>query len=110
MIGYQSYYILKRGLLNRGKPVPEPDLNKWCRWFEKANRVVRQDKVSRNVLVSTVFLGFDHSFGTGEPVLWETMIFGGPEDQYQERYTSLNAALKGHQRALEIAKKAQEKP
>ena len=27
------------------------------------------------VEVSTIFLGMDHSFGSGDPVLWETMIF-----------------------------------
>lgn len=40
------------------------------------------------VRVSTVFLGLDHFGRVGEPVLWETMIFGGAHDGYQARYTS----------------------
>lgn len=36
--------------------------------------------------VSTVFLGLNHNWLRGEPLLWETMIFGGPHsDEYQER-------------------------
>lgn len=36
--------------------------------------------------VSSVFLGTDHAFGEGRgPLLWETMIFGGPLNEYQVR-------------------------
>lgn len=38
------------------------------------------------------------------PVLWETMIFGGINDQYQERYTSYEDALEGHQNAINFIK------
>ncbi len=52
------------------------------------------------VRVSTVFLSLDHSHSIGPPVLWETMIFGFPEDhkldQYCTRYTSARAAKRGH--------------
>jgi DNA-binding LacI/PurR family transcriptional regulator len=34
----------------------------------------------------------------------ETMIFGGEHDQYQERYTSYEDAVKGHQIALNLIK------
>jgi hypothetical protein len=37
--------------------------------------------------VSTVFLGLDYSFehhGRG-PILWETMVFGGPLDEEMDR-------------------------
>lgn len=57
------------------------------------------------VRISTVFLGMDHSWSNKpghEPVLWETMIFGGEYDQYQERYTSHHDALEGHQKALQL--------
>jgi hypothetical protein len=49
------------------------------------------------VEVSTVFLVHDHDFGqTGVPVLWETMVFGGPLDQEMMRYSSRAGALQGH--------------
>jgi hypothetical protein len=85
-----------------GKPVAEPDVSKWGAWFEQANRTVA-DMVTEQVRVSTVFLGIDHSFGGGEPLLYETMIFGGKEDGYQKRYSTRENALVGHGRALEVA-------
>jgi hypothetical protein len=84
-----------------GQPVPEPDTLRWAKWFETANRVVRQDRVE-DIVVSTVFLGLDHNWyeGAHEPILWEAMIFGGVEDQYQRRYSSLKDAEEGHIQAL----------
>ncbi|UFS59508.1 hypothetical protein [Subtercola endophyticus] len=46
--------------------------------------------------VSTVFLVIDHGFGRGEPVLFESMIFGGPRDQEGWRYHTEAEALSGH--------------
>ena len=87
-----------------GKPVPEPDVLKWAKWFETAERHVANDKVF-GVHISTVFLGVDYSspFG-GPPVLWETMIFGGPHDQYQERYISRKDAIAGHAKAVAMVR------
>lgn len=73
-----------RYILVGHEPVLEPDLDKWAAWIEKAERHVG-DTMIGDSRVSTVFLGLDHSFGNGSPVLWETMIFGGPLDQEQER-------------------------
>jgi hypothetical protein len=59
-----------------------------------------------DVRVSTVFLGLDHAWnGSKPPILWETMIFGGKNDQaYQERYASYEDALEGHQKAINFIK------
>jgi hypothetical protein len=71
------------------------------------NRVLAQTEVGP-LLVSTVFLGVDHDFGGGPPVLWETMIFNAPDDHpldgYQDRYTSREAAMEGHARAVVAAR------
>lgn len=37
------------------------------------------------------------------PVLWETMVFGGPRDVSEWRYISLEDARMGHKKAVEIA-------
>lgn len=59
-----------------------------------------------DVRVSTVFLGLNHSWNSKELVLWETMIFGGENDQgYQERYASYEQAIEGHQKAINFIKK-----
>ena len=94
----------------KGNPVASSDLLLWGKWMQETKlRTVAKNTTSRGVRISTVFLGLDHSFGESEPVLWETMIFGGPHDQYQERYTSLAAAVEGHNRATELAMKAEGK-
>lgn len=88
-------------------PVKCDDLMTWGRWMENGNRRVALDEFKHDnvdIKVSTVFLGLDHSFTHGEPVLWETMIFGGKEDQYQDRYTSKADALRGHAWAIKLAK------
>ena len=48
------------------------------------------------VKVSTVFLGMDHSWGNGPPLIFETMIFGGKHDMDQERYSTYSEAKRGH--------------
>jgi hypothetical protein len=88
------------------------DLLTWALWLETADRVVLQASIDRRgrtrelpfrrhtrgggCEVSTVFLGLNHAFAGGPPVLWETMIFGGPLDGAQQRYRSRLDALLGH--------------
>lgn len=58
--------------------------------------------------VSTVWLGLDHSWSGGPPLIFETMIFGGPLDQdYQQRYSTVEEARAGHERAVEVARSGQ---
>lgn len=66
-------------ILKGHTPVLEPDLLKWAHWFETADRRVEYTRRYR-VTVSTVFLGLDHSFDRGTPILFETMVFGGRHD------------------------------
>lgn len=74
----------------------------WGAWFETANRALAQD-VIRQATVSTVFLGVDHSFTDGgPPILFETMIFGGPFDELQWRYETAEDALAGHERIKQM--------
>jgi hypothetical protein len=93
-------YILN----TNGEPVLATDLLVWATWMEMAERHVAQDWIE-DMHVSTVFLGIDHDFTfQGPPVLWETMIFGGPLDGYMERYTSREAAIQGHANAITLLK------
>ena len=60
-----------------------------------------------NIKISTVFLGWDHSFmEESTPILFETMIFGGEYDEFQRRYTTYNEALQGHTEAVEMVKQS----
>lgn len=88
---------LRYVLDEQGNPVPEPDLETWARWFEAAGtaRQVARTEIDE-AYVSTVFLGIDHNFMGGAPILFETMIFGGPWDQGQWRYMSRAQAIAAH--------------
>ena len=69
------------------------DILEWSKWFEAnmKNHHVADEKIG-DARVSTVFLGIDHSFGDGPPLLFETMVFGGPLDQEQYRCTTWEQA------------------
>lgn len=103
---------MKSYILENGKPVAvdlsTPEGMEKLTNFHKdfKNKRVAQDYIYK-VCISTVFLGIDHSWGDDEkPVLWETMIFGGKHDDYQERYTSVEAALAGHNLACQLVRDA----
>jgi len=92
----RGYFILK----NR-QPVITEDISVWGKFMENTERIVDNTEIG-DVVVSTVFLGLDHQYGVGEPLLFETMIFGGVHDQYQERYSTWDEAVKGHAFACEM--------
>ena len=94
------YYVLN----DSGQAVAEDDLRKWGEWMERTDRRVERTEVKPGVEVSTVFLGVDHSFGGAAPVLWETLVFGGPHDGEMERYTSVAAARAGHAEMVALVK------
>jgi len=83
-------------ILHGHEAVPEDDLLTWAHWLELANRVVKRTQVSEGIEVSTVFLGLNHSFGEGKPLIFETMIFGGVRDGYMVRYSTWDEASVGH--------------
>lgn len=94
---------MKFYLLDENKKPYEVSLQESYKIYDDPNmKITKQDKIG-DILVSTVFLGMDHSYEKqGNPILWETMIFGGEHDLYQERYSSHEDALIGHQRALDL--------
>jgi hypothetical protein len=77
----------------------------WAKWFENVdNRRVAQTNVGA-ANISTVFLGINHRFGDDDPpILFETMIFGGEHDEYQERCSTWDEAEAMHMRAVELVK------
>ncbi len=95
-----GHYILSVS----GEPIPETNLMEWARWFDTAERQVERTELPGGIVISTVFLGLDHSFGHGPPILFETMIFGGALDETQDRYATRQAAINGHAHYVALAK------
>ena len=93
------WYILKYK-----KPI-KATIEEYSKWISKnpKQKVVKQELINDSK-VSTVFLGLDHGWENNVPILWETMIFGGKEDMYQDRYTSYKEALVGHEKAVNLVK------
>lgn len=95
------YFILD----DHGDPQPCDSLT-WTRWFEDhhAERVLAQDRLEDGLTVSTVFVGINMVFlDRGPPLIYETVIFGGEHDGYQNRYATRAEALDGHRDALRLA-------
>ena len=88
---HPRYYILD------GHEPVQADLMTWAKWFETADRHVR-DSFQDDVRVSTVCLGVDMSLFEGPPIVFETMVFIGREAIEQERYSTWAEAEEGHAR------------
>lgn len=98
-----KYYILK------GTEVIPASVEQWAESFnDRENRIVEQNHIGE-ILISTVFLGLDHSWNAGDPpMIFETMIFEGKYDEYQERCSSYKQALKMHKRAYDLVYRSQQ--
>lgn len=82
-----------------GNPITFDEFRK----IRTLNKRVALDNID-GVEVSTVWLGFNHQYGDGPPLIFETMIFGcsGDLDGYQERYSTLEQAQQGHKKATRL--------
>lgn len=92
---------MKNYILEGKTPVPVDDVLVWEEWFEKADRHVDKTELPNGVSVSTVFLGLDHGWN-GDIELFETMIFGGEHDGFQDRCSTWEEAEAMHKRAIEL--------
>lgn len=80
------------------------DVRAWERLFSDYEyRRVQQSAITdaadptKTFDVSTIWLGVDHAFGYGPPLIFETMVFGdGSEDRAMDRYGTEAQAREGH--------------
>jgi hypothetical protein len=95
----RHYYFI----LDADKQVqPVDSVFAWADFQDSPHRYIAYRRRGK-VFVSTIFMGLDHQYGSGPPLVFETMVFGGPADQYQDRYSSYDDALLGHRRACRLA-------
>jgi hypothetical protein len=69
-------------------------LEVWAACLEEDRSIARHK--FDGIVISTVFLGLDHSFGNGPPLIFETMVFGGIHDGECTRYSTWDQAVAGH--------------
>ena len=98
-----------------GEPM---ELMEWAQKFEDDEyKRVALDITNAGIRVSTVWLGLNHRFDEGPPLIYESMAFNDqdthtfqlapnlpsrefPADLDQERYSTLEEALEGHARMV----------
>jgi hypothetical protein len=92
-----------------GMPI---SLERWAELFnDLKNRVVASDYIN-DIWISTVWLGLDHRWGPGPPLIFETMVFNSGVHNFQSRwhdiemrrYTTEADAIEGHLRILELVR------
>ena len=104
MMEYLKLYILKN------KKVRKATSEEMGTFMQTKKHILKQTTLKNGVFVSTIFLGLDHSWGGGAPILFETMVFKNKSidatyDSDQERYTTYKEAMAGHKRWVQEYKK-----
>ena len=89
------YYIL-----DGETPIPLSDYE-WEEWRGVRRHIIRNTDLLGGE-VSTIFLGINHNYAEpSDPILFETMVFGGDLDGTQERYRTYEEAIAGHAEMIE---------
>jgi hypothetical protein len=105
--------LLQRGMgkkmmhyfLNEDHTVRECSLMEWGKQIQEMSinhtKHVAEDMINGNH-ISTVWLGLDHNYYGGPPLLFETMVFGQDgNDVYMDRYYTWDEAIEGHKKAVQ---------
>jgi hypothetical protein len=92
--GKPHYYILNDDHTVTGTD----DVVEWGNSFYKDRHVGTSEIHGHRI--STVFIGIDHNWGPGEPLLFETMIFGPTLGDYQTRCSTWEQAEEMHYNAV----------
>jgi hypothetical protein len=96
--------MMEKYILKGREIVRVYDLLEWAKWYDEAPERQIADTTDGNVRVSTIFLGFDHNWGSyGPPLFFETMVFGGEYNLAQSRWSTYDEAEAGHKKMCELA-------
>ena len=80
-------------------------LMQWAAMFETGRDIKRvaETTLPSGRWVSTVWMGLNHRFGDGPPLIFETMVFPSRDDMGDldsDRYSTEAEALAGHERMV----------
>jgi hypothetical protein len=100
---YQMFYSYDPDTHEVTPIIGEDAVNQWATEFERTKRRrLFLAEIPPNIRVSTVFLGLNHQYEEGPPLVFETMVFGGAHDQaWEERYSTYDEAKAGHEAMIE---------
>ena len=94
------HYILEG---HEPRAVDVAEFAPWWASHPGPKRAVAQETLPDGRWLSTVFLGFDHGWSDGPPLLFETMLFRSQDDLTEElcrRYSTWDEAAAGHAAVL----------
>jgi hypothetical protein len=83
----------------KGNPM---EMLEWAKALETERRV-DATTLPDGKWVSTVWVGLNHQFGDGPPLIFETMVFPSDHDMHDldsDRYATEEEAIFGHQRMV----------
>lgn len=91
--------------------IPAVTIVQWAKWFEDAANqkltTVKREMVG-DVMVSTVFLSVNRNYSPkGPPILYETMVFGGPLDRQAFHCSTWEQAEAQHLAIMKLVKRKQ---
>jgi hypothetical protein len=89
-----------------GKPI---DRDEYARLWQLPHHVALTDLLRRG-RVSTIWFGLDLGFPPAPPLIFETMVFGGPLDGFLDRYPTEALARAGHGRVVRLLRRVQLRP
>jgi hypothetical protein len=97
VVKFEPQFRMKFYILDADHKMVEVPMLTWAEWFEQDyNRVIAADR-GKGWLVSSIFLGFDHS-PLGGGLFFETMIIQGKDnDRDFFRFETYEECLKFHQ-------------
>lgn len=94
---------MKSYILDDDNNVIEATTEATIKWLSKTRGTDRKrvalTNVAPGVKVSTVFLGVDHQWGDGPPLVFESLAFGVLDDEREiiDRYSTWDEAVAGHE-------------
>lgn len=77
----------------KGEPI---SMDRWVELSVSEYKRIDSTELPGDVLVSTVWLGLNHSWLGGPPLIFETMVFGGRLHGEMDRYATEAEAQAGH--------------
>lgn len=81
-------------------------VHEWAAAFSnRRHRIIKRTTLNDGTFISTVFLGLNHAFGEGEPILFETLVFNGEHEGYMERYSTYEQAERGHEETIAMVQR-----
>ncbi len=98
---FQDSYFKRDGTSYEG----EDSVFQWAKDFmDLKKRIVEHTKLSNGYFVSTVWLGLNHNYAEGRPLIFETMVFSSKTSFNEidmDRYSTEEEAKEGHRRMVE---------